>query len=141
VVSGRGEEQRFYIFSVNREMLGEGLGTAGMIYILPGETCEMTDSGVVRLDGGCQRLVDLNCRALRIMLYSLKWSEWQRQSTPCKRLGQTTLPLRDQMATEDNPKGFRTLVDKSFVGADYERRTAFLAAGSRDTDDPLLGPG
>jgi len=59
VVSGRGEEQRFYIFSVNREMLGEGLGTAGMIYILPGETCEMTDSGVVRLDGGCQRLVDL----------------------------------------------------------------------------------
>jgi hypothetical protein len=50
VVNRRGEEQRFYFFSVNREMLGEGLWTAGMIYILPGGTFEMTDRGVVRFD-------------------------------------------------------------------------------------------
>lgn len=50
VVSRQGQEQRFYFFSVNRERLGAGLWTEGTIYILPGQTFEMTDRGVVRFD-------------------------------------------------------------------------------------------
>lgn len=74
----------------------------------------MIDRGVVRLDDDYQALVDQNCCALRIVLYSIKWSDQRRQSTPCRRLGWTILSLRRHMATLDNPEGFRTLVAKSW---------------------------
>ncbi|MFN2226058.1 MAG: hypothetical protein ACK2UY_07120, partial [Anaerolineae bacterium] len=50
VVSRRGGEQRFYFFSVNREMVRPGLWAPGTIYILPGETFQMTDTAIVRFD-------------------------------------------------------------------------------------------
>jgi hypothetical protein len=50
VVKKKSGEQRFYFFSVNEEMLGEGIWTEGMIYILPGEAFELTNRGVVRFD-------------------------------------------------------------------------------------------
>jgi len=50
VVARGGGERRFYFFSVNEEMLGEGIWTEGMIYILPDEAFESTDRRVVRFD-------------------------------------------------------------------------------------------
>lgn len=50
-VVGKGSrERRFYFFSVNEEMMGDGLWTEGMLYIMAGETFESTDRRVVRFD-------------------------------------------------------------------------------------------
>ncbi|MEJ2211818.1 MAG: hypothetical protein P8129_22665 [Anaerolineae bacterium] len=50
VVSRRGGEQRFYFFSVNREMVRPDLWAAGTIYLLPGDPFQRTDTAVVRFD-------------------------------------------------------------------------------------------
>lgn len=50
-IVGRGSgERRFYFFSLNKEMLRPGIWTEGTIYILPGDSFEATDTGVVRFD-------------------------------------------------------------------------------------------
>ena len=55
-VVGRGSrERRFYFFSVNEKMMGDGLWTEGMLYILPGTTFEPTDRRVVRFDEWASR--------------------------------------------------------------------------------------
>lgn len=50
VVNTGSEERRFYFFSLNRDLLGPAIWTAGTIYILPGETFQMTDAKPVRFD-------------------------------------------------------------------------------------------
>lgn len=55
VVQGRGGEQRFYFFSVNAAMLAKDLWTEGVIYILPGETFQLTNHGVMRFDEWASR--------------------------------------------------------------------------------------
>lgn len=50
-VVGRGSsERRYYFFSLNEKLLGAGIWKEGTIYILPGETFEKVDQGVVRFD-------------------------------------------------------------------------------------------
>jgi len=55
-VVGKGSgERRFYFFSVNEKMMGDGLWTEGMLYILPGKTFELADRRAVRFDEWASR--------------------------------------------------------------------------------------
>ena len=47
---GKGPDQRFYFFSINREMLEQRPWTDGMVYVLPRAPFRQTSRGAVRFD-------------------------------------------------------------------------------------------